>query len=98
MQPAVGSLSFSPIGARLKEDRSGDDHEENWLVGKILGQMGEEVKRAVVCPAIPNEELLMTREPKSVSVGHRIQGGNDDQTAQDGPDDRPVSRIMAEAD
>jgi hypothetical protein len=37
-------------------------------------------------PAIPNEEMRVTRAQKSVTVGHRIQGANDDQTDKNGPD------------
>ena len=39
-----------------------------------------------VSPATPNQELLVTRAAKFVSVGHRDQGENDDQTDKDGTD------------
>jgi len=36
--------------------------------------------------AIPNEGMLVTRAEKSVSVGHRIEGEDDDQTDKNGLD------------
>ncbi len=36
--------------------------------------------------AIPNEEMLVTRAEKSDTVGHQIQGANDDQADKDGTD------------
>ena len=36
--------------------------------------------------AIPNEEMLVTRAQKSDTVGHQIQGANDDQADKDGTD------------
>jgi hypothetical protein len=49
-------------------------------------------------PAIPNEKMLVTRGQKSVIVGHRIQGANDEQSDKDGTDNRAISRVMADAD
>jgi hypothetical protein len=48
--------------------------------------------------AIPNEEKLVTGAEKSVSVGHQIQGENDDQSDKNGLDNREISRVMADVD
>ena len=43
-------------------------------------------KRRIELTAIPNEEMLVTRAEKSDTVGHQIQGANDDQADKDGTD------------
>ena len=48
--------------------------------------MEKEGKQVKQDAAIPNQELLVTRAARFVSVGHRDQGENDDQTDKDGTD------------
>lgn len=62
-----------------------DGHNSVLKIDRVFIVNGA-VKAWCLISAIPNEEMLVTRAQKSVTVGHRIQGANDDQTDKNGPD------------